>query len=374
MRKQVTNTRSERQLKLAEAGILFVLVLGIAIFVGTKVTSRSTVEGTSPTVVLESGPEFQTASGDIDPVIEEQHAESGDIMDAPKETFVSVEMEDTVEIPAVKPLQNVTYSQSEETYFAGDFAEAADLFAVYTREHPTNAWGHYMEGLSNWKAGEPEGAEESFVAALDIKPDHLKSLVNYGRVLLEMERADEAKIQLEAAVAVNPLDVDANRVLGRANHNLGLLDEAMVNYRAALAIKTDDVWALNNLGLVLIDQERFEDALPPLAKAVQLNQDIACIQNNLGIALERADHLKDSALAFERALAADQGYAKAEDSLKRINALITDRDVQVLDLELLAASFSTDPMQTVDTTEIPEVGPVPGEESIEVANSDTEKF
>ena len=35
-----------------------------------------------------------------------------------------------------------------------------------------------MLGLSEWKSGDPDAAEEAFAYALEIKPDHVKSLIN----------------------------------------------------------------------------------------------------------------------------------------------------------------------------------------------------
>ncbi|MBU8870367.1 MAG: tetratricopeptide repeat protein [Gemmatimonadales bacterium] len=352
MRKQVNNPRSERQLKFAEAGVLFVLILGIVLFVGTKVATRSSDQEPALASAQDSAAELISSGENFDPVAEEIVVEPSSVVEPLEATEAAAGIEDSIEDSSPKQPRVVTYDLSEQKYLAGDFEEAADLFALYTEQHPGNAWGHYMEGLSNWKAGDPEVSEKAFIAALEIKPDHLKALVNYGRILLEMDRADEARIQLEAALEIDPLSVDANRVLGRAYHNLGLQEEAAASYRAALAIKIDDVWSLNNLGLILIEQERFEDALPPLAKAVQLNQNIACIQNNLGVALERSGYIQGSTLAFERALAADQQYAKAEKSLERIKAMevAADGPVRNLNLDLIAASFTTDQVRPVDST------------------------
>ncbi len=374
MRKQVTNTRSERQLKFAEAGILFVLILGIALFVGTKMSAKDSVQESAQNTVQESGTELQVTLGETDPVVEEIRIDPAGVIDPLEESIEFVDSEIKSEDQEPQAPRVVTYALAEEAYLAGHFEEATEMFAIYTQEHSLNAWGHYMEGLSNWKAGEPDTAEEAFIAALDIQPDHLKSLVNYGRVLLELDRADEAKVQLEAAVAISPQSVDANRVLGRANHNLGLLEEAAVCYRTALAIKIDDIWSLNNLGLIRIEQGKFDEALPPLAKAVQLRQDIACIQNNLGVALERNGYLKDSALAFEKALVADAQYAKAEESLSRINALVSDEDSPVLDLEFVATSFSETIGQTAEVEEVLEADQGPVEPVIEVASGENSEL
>lgn len=347
MKKEATNTRSDRQMKFAEAGILFVFILGLTLFVGAKIASKDTEPQVAATAQEAAAEVAISGASSEAPAIE-----SGDPGTQEVDAIVALEASPLEMKLEAEPPRVVTYALSEQAFFAGNFAEAADLFSAYTLEHPGNAWGHYMLGLSSWKSGDLEAAEEAFVAALAIKPDHLKSRINYGRVLLELDRSQEAQVQLEAALAIDPNSVDANRVLGRAYHNLGLLAEAAESYRTALAIKGDDVWALNNLGLLYIEQEQFSDALPPLAKAAELKQDVACIQNNLGVALERTGHIVDSRLAFERALAANDQYAKAEESLERVSAIAAAEDAPNLDLAAMAASFTTGPEDPAEAVSV----------------------
>jgi len=202
-----------------------------------------------------------------------------------------------------------------------------------------------MLGLSNWKAGELDGAEDSFLTALELKPEHLKSLVNYSRVLIEQGRDEEAQAQIEMAMAVNPESMDAARVLGRIQHNLGQLSDAEATYREVLTTHENDVWALNNLGLVLIEQDRHLEAMAPLAKAVRLNSDIACIHNNLGIALERAGQFTVAKEVFAQALTADDQYTKAQVSLDRVENLIEAEGTVPVDLAALADNFQAVPLQ-----------------------------
>lgn len=329
MKKQATTPRQERQLKLAEAGILFVLILGLTVFLGVRIFSG---DETPAPVAVNQSPAAEQTVGTVEPLPIDESIATAEVEVAEAETVPEIVEPRT---PVV-----VTYALCEQAYRDGDYAGAAELFGVYTQEHPANAWGHYMAGLSSWKAGDDEGAEEAFTAALAIQPDHLKSRINFGRVLLEMDRAEEAREQLEAAVAIDSQSVDAQRVLARAYHNLGRLDEAVISYRAALARSADDAWSLNNLGLIYIEQERFAEALPALAKAAELKGEQACIQNNLGVALERSGYFQHAAAAYERALEADAKYAKAELSLERVGERADAAVDEQLDLAALAASFT----------------------------------
>ena len=247
------------------------------------------------------------------------------------------------ETPAAEDLPPVTYAEAEQTFHAGEFPLAAGLFSRYVSDNPENAWGHYMLGLSAWKAGDLDASEAAFQEALALKPAHLKSLVNYGRVLIEMDRDEEARQQLELALAANPGSLEARRVMARVQHNLGLLDEAVASYRQVLSGREDDVYALNNLGLILIQQENFEAALSPLAKASLLRDDIGFIQNNLGIALERTGHYAAAGEAF--ALAMIAGHDKAQASLARVEVMPVPEGYHPIDLAAVAAGFGTRPQE-----------------------------
>lgn len=327
MKKQ--NKNQEKQMKVAEAGILFALVLGLTIFLGVHFSGKDAdVVAVNETSISETSEVVITEEPVIEPGLVD--------VEQPEVAEAAVEIEPQ---PVAEP-RIVTYAMAEQAYRDGDFILAADLFDQYTDEHGENAWGFYMLGLSQLKAGDADVAEESFLAALALKPDHQKSLVNYGRVLIELERSDEAREQIEIALAVNPENNSARRVLARIQHNEGQLESAANTYEVVLRTQTDDAWALNNLGLIRIEQGRFEEALAPLAKAASLKSDVACIQNNLGVALERTGHFTAAGEAFAQALTNDASYLKAEVSLARLEDLVEADELEPVDLAALASSFT----------------------------------
>jgi len=236
--------------------------------------------------------------------------------------------------------ENVTYSDAETVYRSGRYADAMELFSAFVLRRPENPWGHYMLGISAWKAGELERAETALTRAVELSPKHVKGLVNLARVLIERSRPEEALVQLERALELDSASADTWRVMGNALSDLGRNDEAIESYRSALAHDADDAWSMNNMGLVLIRLGRYEEALPPLARATELSPETAVFQNNLGIALERSGYPVEAAVAYRAALDAQPGYGKAEQSLARVEKVTVPSDVQPLDVKALAASFA----------------------------------
>jgi tetratricopeptide (TPR) repeat protein len=252
-----------------------------------------------------------------------------------------VEPTEPVEQPAFDP-STVTYQEAEAAYLARRYGEAVDMFAAYTERVSRNAWGQYMLGLSALKSGMLERAEEAFELALELNPNHVKSMRNLSRVLLETGRPEEALAQLEVALDIDPASDDGYRLRGLAYLDVGRYEDAIDSFYEAISVHADDAWSMNNLGLVLIRQGSFEEALYPLARATQLRGDVAIFYNNLGIALERTGHFTAAADAYGVALAQDSGYDKASLSLARVAGLKEDPATEAVDLAVLAQQFVTE--------------------------------
>ncbi|HEY7637940.1 MAG TPA: tetratricopeptide repeat protein [Gemmatimonadales bacterium] len=244
----------------------------------------------------------------------------------------------------------VSYAEAETAYREGRYGDAKDLFAGFTQANPKNAWGHYMLGLSAWKASDPERALESFDEALKIDPNHQKSLLNSARVLLETARAKEALERVERALAIDSLSGDALRLLGRTRYELGDVPEAIDAYQRAIAVNEHDSWAMNNMGYIYIQQGRSEDALLPLARAVELRSGTPVFQNNLGTALERCGHFAAAKQAYEAALAADSTYSKASTGLARVTGREDSTGSAPVDLSALSQEFQSQVQQWRETT------------------------
>lgn len=242
------------------------------------------------------------------------------------------------ETDAPSPPREVTYPEAESLYHAGDYGRALRHFRVYAREHADNPWGHYMLGLSAWKAGELERAAGALEDALGRDPDHVKSLVNLSRVLLELGRPEEARTRIEKAVDLAPTSADALRVAGNVAHEVGETDAALRRYRQALAADAEDAWSANNLGLLLIRQGRYEEALGPLARAVELRPATGVFRNNLGVALERTGHLDLARRQYRKA--ADTGHPKADESLARLEGVEDRGGSGTVELEALSRRFA----------------------------------
>lgn len=236
----------------------------------------------------------------------------------------------------------VSYETAESAFSEGRYPEAAELFTTYTGAHPQNPWGHYMLGLSAWRAGEHEKSLQAFEQGLQLDPGHRKSLFNSSRVLLETGRSEEALVRVQKALELEPMSNEGVRLLGRARYELGNVEEAIQAYRRALSIDERDVWSMNNMGLIYIQLGRSSEAIPPLARAVDLRSNSPVFQNNLATALERSGYPTAAAQAYEAAIAADSTYTKASVGLARVTGGSQQPESTAVDLDTLSQEFQAE--------------------------------
>jgi Flp pilus assembly protein TadD len=216
-----------------------------------------------------------------------------------------------------------SFNDGETAYTAGKYEDAVKLFDQYTEQKPKNPWGHYMLGLSAWKAGDLEKSEKSFNASLRLDPDHFKSLLHLSRLLVDQKRYDDAVVRLTHAAELDPTSADVQRLLARAFTGQGKTDEAVAAYRRTIELDAKDVWSMNNLGILFIEKQRYDEALPVLQKAVSLRKSVAVFHNNLGMALEHTGDIKGAAVEYRTALIVDSANADAKENLARIEVVKT---------------------------------------------------
>lgn len=271
------------------------------------------------------------------------------------------------------PSGPVSFASAERSYHEGRYDEAVRMFSAYVEQHPDNPWGNYMIGLSAWKSGQLEKAEEALEETVRKDSSHVKGWTNLARVRLEDGRPDDARTAVERALELDPNGGDPYRVLGRVAQEQGRLDEAKKAYRTALVRDPGDAWSMNNLALIHIHRGDYEAAVAPLAKAVRTRDDVAVFHNNLGTALEKVGRFSEAARAYRKADEVGGGYAKAKTSLARVETLREPPGLDPTSLEELAQAF-TDRIDEWRQERMAAAGePSPTEESPETSSDGASK-
>src|SRR5437879_1691173 len=90
------------------------------------------------------------------------------------------------------------------------------------------------------RAGQHQEAVDTCRAGLAIHPEYLSARVTLGRALIELNKLDEGKTELERVLKSAPENLAAIRGLAEIYHRRGQLTDALAQYRIALSLARND--------------------------------------------------------------------------------------------------------------------------------------
>ncbi|MGH7773014.1 MAG: tetratricopeptide repeat protein [Candidatus Binatia bacterium] len=137
------------------------------------------------------------------------------------------------------------------------------------------------------------------------------SYVNLSNALAKQGRIDEAIVNLQQALQVQPDYAVPHYSLGSLFAAQGKLEEARYNLQEAVRIDPDYAEAHNNLGNVLASQGKFENAIQHFRKALHLSPGRSEIHFNLANALVRQGYFEEAIEHFQETLKIKPNIAEA---------------------------------------------------------------
>jgi tetratricopeptide (TPR) repeat protein len=186
-------------------------------------------------------------------------------------------------------------------------------------------------------------AEQHFLKALDLSPTLAEPHIFYGRWLMQRNRLSEAQGQLEAAIQINRMSLQARELLGQVYTREGnqmaanrLLEETVTlafdaetarRYMAELAqrvkrardarypqgLRPDQ---LVNLSSKFCQAQNYDDCLGAAEKALDLRPGYAEAYNNMAAALLSMGRLDEGIAAARQAIQSKPNYADAKSNLE----------------------------------------------------------
>ena len=166
-------------------------------------------------------------------------------------------------------------------------AEAALGQALLIQPEEANAL--QLMGLIRQAQGQSIEAENFYRRSLAINPAQPHVHYNFGNLLYQQNRFDEAIASLEEAIRQRPNYADAFLRLGHAFQSRGDYQAAEKAYRQCLRVQPNFLMAKQSLGGVLNDQNRASEAERVLRQALAAGsrdpRQVAALQHNLGVSL-----------------------------------------------------------------------------------------
>jgi tetratricopeptide (TPR) repeat protein len=178
------------------------------------------------------------------------------------------------------------------------FSVAFNLFASVEAK----AINHAYFGLALVQKGRINEAIVQFQKVLQLDPDFEMAQNNLGNALLQSGRTDEAITHFQKVLQLHPDLALAHFNLGNALLQKGRVDEAIPQYRKAAEIKPNYLEAHFNLSLALAQQGRVDEAIPEYKKVLQLNPNSWETRRNLGLALQQKGRADEAIPQYQHAL------------------------------------------------------------------------
>ncbi|MDQ1708480.1 MAG: hypothetical protein QOJ88_1691 [Pyrinomonadaceae bacterium] len=149
-----------------------------------------------------------------------------------------------------------------------------------------------------------QAAAELYRATLKLRAAYPAAHVGLARVLLDLNKFQEAMEEIEAARRSRPVYAEASAVEGRINREAAFTDEAIKSFRRSIReAKGFQPEAHVGLARVLEDKGQLDEAIAEFRKALdQLSDSEPVIYQLLGAAYEKQQKFKEAVVAYEKYL------------------------------------------------------------------------
>jgi Flp pilus assembly protein TadD len=177
---------------------------------------------------------------------------------------------------------------------------AADTIAKI-KEQFLDAYSFLRAGMANERTGNYPGAVRLYRRGLEIEPRNVELLNAIGFALFQDGKSQEASVELEKALAIDPKHWKAHNNMALASIDLGELELAEAHYRESLAIQPQPA-IYNDLGFVLERLGMTDDAAAAYRKALELDPGLSSAHYNLGTSMARSGAYAAAEKHFRAAL------------------------------------------------------------------------
>ena len=208
---------------------------------------------------------------------------------------------------------------------------------------PDAAVAHMHLGVVLQRESKPTDAEQELRMAAQLAPENAAIQYQYGLLLAEEQRDEEALEPLQAAVRAETttppgaVPAGADLALAMSLQRLGRQTDAIPYFERAVTLVPTDASALNNLGLALTETGRAKDAIPYFQRALAIHANDPVFHEDLGVAYIQMSDFKAAIGEFEVAEKLDAKNPELHYDLGLAYKFLDRMDDAVRELKVAAA-------------------------------------
>ncbi len=234
----------------------------------------------------------------------------------------------------------------------GRSADAIQQFRYITTMQPTSQPAWFNLGLVNDRAGHIDDALAAYGQARQLAPNHVPTLLNTCRLLIEKGQTSDAidilsgasqaqpKVEVlhaalgaaylqeskpvqtrsewESALVLDPGDNLTRARLAQLYLNDSEWAKALAEYNVLVKAAPDSDSMLNQRAEALEQLKQYSPAMDDLRRALALNPKNAIAWNNLGTIQEHLSHTADALAAYRKAAALSPTLTEAKTNIGRL--------------------------------------------------------
>jgi tetratricopeptide (TPR) repeat protein len=197
------------------------------------------------------------------------------------------------------------------------YADIETLWRTTIDRNPAGWLAQNNLGDTLFKKGRINEAIIQFQKALELQPNYEESHSGIALALIQKGDMDEAISHFKRAVEIQPGDAKAQYNLGHVLLLVGQLDEAIVHLEKGVTIP-NFADAEGNLGYALAQKGQTEAAITHYQAAIRIKPDFAEAYNNLGNVLLQKGQTDAAIIQYQKALVIQPGFMEAQSSITRI--------------------------------------------------------
>ena len=184
-----------------------------------------------------------------------------------------------------------------------------EMFAASEAAAPTLAEAGRQHQLRNAEAGHRAHLERLQAAPGPLPAELAAAHFALADNLVQQDRADQAEVELAAALDASPEHTPSLTNLGNLFYASGRVQEAVPLFERAARLRPDDANAHYNLANALLASGRPADALASFDRAAALEPRRAAVWLNRGLALEKLGRTEEQVESFLQAARTDPSSA-----------------------------------------------------------------